>query len=232
MSGSEEGDMASVEALEMLKEEVITKLKTSGVPLLTEICVENNVTIPIKKAGIKSALFNLMVRYLSSPEVEESGDAGLQMLTDLKGKLDNKLGLGTEENGGVKTEGGNLVANGKQVMSKTAGRTDQAGSSTTKQGSVGENGVPSAVANTGGGNVVGTGGGTVGGAGVVQEMVQEVVLEVVWIEAMSGLECSGSRNSGNLKYTVVQSEVTLNLTLTKSVIRFLKVGILGMTSGR
>ena len=168
MSGSEGGDMASVEALEMLKEEVITKLKTSGVPLLTEICVEHNVTIPIKKAGIKSALFNLMVRHLSSPEVEESVDAGLQMLTDLKGKLDNKLGLGTEENGGVKTEGGNSVPSGKQLVSKIVGKTptDQAGSSTTTPQATGGKEVPSNVSNTGGGNVVGTGGGDVGGVGV------------------------------------------------------------------
>ena len=58
--------MEAVEALELLKEEVISKLHQCEVAFLTEICVELNVTIPIKKGGIKSALFNLIVLHLSS----------------------------------------------------------------------------------------------------------------------------------------------------------------------
>ena len=51
-------DMEAIEAVENAKEEVVTKLRFVEVAFLTEICVELNVTIPPKKAGIKSALIN------------------------------------------------------------------------------------------------------------------------------------------------------------------------------
>ena len=88
-------DMEAIEAIETLKGEVVTKLQVGNIALLTEICVEQNITIPPKKAGIKSALFNLVVMHLSSPLVEESEDGGKQMLDELKAKLDSKLGVAT-----------------------------------------------------------------------------------------------------------------------------------------
>ena len=127
--------MEAVEALEMLKEEVVSKLGKAGVALLTEICVELDVEVPTRKAGIKSALFNLVVVYLSSPDVEDSADGGLEMLTGLKTKLDSKLGLVSEPSA-VKSEDG---GSGKQLLSKmkrNSAATDQKSSSSgvTDQG--------------------------------------------------------------------------------------------------
>ena len=120
--------MEAIEAIETLKGEVVTKLQLVDIALLTEICVEQNITIPPKKAGIKSALFNLVVMHLSSPLVEESEDGGKQMLDGLKAKLDSKLGVATEQGGIVKEEGKPL---GKSLLTlaKNA-QVDTAGTST------------------------------------------------------------------------------------------------------
>ena len=59
-------DMAAIEAVEQAKEEVVMKLRQMEVAFLTEICVELGLVIPPRKAGIKSALVNIIVTYLSS----------------------------------------------------------------------------------------------------------------------------------------------------------------------
>ena len=70
--------------------------------------------MPNKKDGIKSALFNLVVVYLSSPGVEDSADGRLEILTGLKTKLDSKLGLVSEPSV-VKSEN---AGSGKQLLGK------------------------------------------------------------------------------------------------------------------
>ena len=125
--------MEAIEAIETLKGEVVTKLQVVDIALLTEICVEQNITIPPKKAGIKSALFNLVVMHLSSPLVEESEDGGKQMLDELKAKLDSKLGMATEQGGGVKEEEGkplgkSLLTLAKNSQGETAGTSTETGS--------------------------------------------------------------------------------------------------------
>ena len=118
-------DTETVEAMELAKEEVLTKLRQVEIPVLTEICVELNLTIPIKKVGIKSALVNLIVKHLLSEAVEESDDGGAQILANLKTKLDGKIG--TDPVNGTQTvkveetaQQGNSKT-GKQPMKKTLG---------------------------------------------------------------------------------------------------------------
>ena len=133
--------MEAIEAVENAKEEVVTKLRFVEVAFLTEICVELNVTIPPKKAGIKSALINLIVKYLSSDPVEDSEDGGAQLLAELKTKLDGKLGTGRDDGAGVKKEDPGNGQLGKKPLKKTLGQ-DQGGkgdSSTSGIGSGGTN---------------------------------------------------------------------------------------------
>ena len=59
-----ERTLEAMEAVEVLKEELIGKLWQVEGLVLTEICVEANVTIPPKKAKIKPALINLIVTHL------------------------------------------------------------------------------------------------------------------------------------------------------------------------
>ena len=111
MSGS--GDEANMEAVEVLKEEVLGKLRQVDVAFLTELCTESNVTIPPKKAKMKSGLINLMVMFLSSSTIEDSEDFGAQVLGELRDKLDVHLATGTGDP--VKVEQGQQ---GQQVQGK------------------------------------------------------------------------------------------------------------------
>ena len=107
-------DMEAIEAVELLKEEVVSKLRQVGIPVLTEVCVELGVTIPVKKAGIKSGLINLIVKHLSSDPIEESEDGGAEILTELKRKLDSKLG--TSENQIKEENPRESKSSGKQLV--------------------------------------------------------------------------------------------------------------------
>ena len=89
---SEGMNLETMERIKALKGEVIAQLQRASAAQLTEICVEISVVIPPRKAGIKSALANLVVLFLSSPAIEESDDYGEQMIMDLKQKLDQRLG--------------------------------------------------------------------------------------------------------------------------------------------
>ena len=97
-------DMAAIEAVEQAKEEVVMKLRQMEVAFLTEICVELGLVIPPRKAGIKSALVNIIVTYLSSAQVEDSEDGGAQLLEGLNTKLDGKLDTGNSDGSQVKEE--------------------------------------------------------------------------------------------------------------------------------
>ena len=127
---SKEMDLETMERVEILKEEVIAQLQRAPVALLTEICVEQSIVIPPRKAGIKSALANLVVLFLSSSTIEESGDYGEQMFLDLKQKLDERLGPRVVEasvSGEVKGD-----AEGKPLKSAPTQLEDHANSSTAK----------------------------------------------------------------------------------------------------
>ena len=135
-------DMEAIEAVENAKEEVVTKLRLVDVAFLTEICVEQNVTIPLKKAGIKSALINLIVKYLSSDPVEESEDGGAQLLAGLNAKLDGKLGAGTDDGSGVKKEDPGSGYSGKKPLKKTLSQ-DQGGNGDSSKSGIGSGGTSS-----------------------------------------------------------------------------------------
>ena len=129
-SGDEE---AKMEAVEVLKEEVLGKLRQADVMFLTGLCTETNVTIPPRKAKSKSGLINLMVTYLSSSTIEDSDDFGAQLLGELKDKLDGHLGTGTGDP--VKVEPGKQVK-GKLPV-KSVGQTTQGGGSSSQKADLG-----------------------------------------------------------------------------------------------
>ena len=124
---SEGMNIETLERIEALKGEVIAQLQRASAAQLTEICVEISVVIPPRKAGIKSALANLVVLLLSSPAIEESNDYGEQMIMDLKQKLDQRLGPRVVEvlvSGEVKVD-----PEVKPLFSAPTPLTDQANSS-------------------------------------------------------------------------------------------------------
>ena len=125
-SGDEE---AKMEAVEVLKEEVLGKLRQADVMFLTGLCTETNVTIPPRKAKSKSGLINLMVTYLSSSTIEDSDDFGAQLLGELKDKLDGHLGTATSDP--VKVEPGKQVK-GKLPV-KSVGQTTQGGGNSSQK---------------------------------------------------------------------------------------------------
>ena len=108
-----DSETEAMDAVEVLKEEVLGKLRQVEEQFLTETCTELGVTIPARKAKRKSALINLIVTHLSSPTVEESDDFGASVLNTLKTKLDTELG--TPING----------ANGTVKVETTPGQQDQ-----------------------------------------------------------------------------------------------------------
>ena len=110
-----DSETEAMDAVEVLKEEVIGKLRQVEEQFLTETCTELGVTIPPRKAKRKSALLNLIVTHLSSPTVEDSGDFGASILNTLKTKLDTELGtVDNSTNGTVKVE----TTPGQQDQSK------------------------------------------------------------------------------------------------------------------
>ena len=118
MSGS--GDEANMEAVEVMKEEVLGKLRQADIAFLTELCTESGVTIPPRKAKIKSGLINLMVMYLSSSSIEDNDDFGAQALGELKDKLDEHLGTVTSDPVKVEqVQQGQQVQGGKQLLKNT-----------------------------------------------------------------------------------------------------------------
>ena len=70
--------------VEVARAQVIGKLQQlQEVKDLQEICIGLSVNVPPSKYGKLLAVRNLLVRYLSSEEVENSTDGGLQMFQDV-----------------------------------------------------------------------------------------------------------------------------------------------------
>ena len=99
-----DSETEAMDAVEVLKEEVIGKLRQVEEPFLTETCTELGVTIPPRKAKKEPALINLLVMHLSSPTIEDSNDFGADILNRLKTKLDTELGAAANGTSTVKVE--------------------------------------------------------------------------------------------------------------------------------
>ena len=81
----------SQEAWEIKKAEVLTQLQLLDAAQLTELCVQINIVVPPNKAGKRDSIFNLINRHITSDEVEESGDHGLDLFTDMDTRLKGML---------------------------------------------------------------------------------------------------------------------------------------------
>ena len=73
------------------KENLLTKLQLLEPKELGVVSIALSLTVPPAKKGKKSAMFNLIVRHLSSEDIEESDDNGLQVFQDLLKQVDEIL---------------------------------------------------------------------------------------------------------------------------------------------
>ena len=67
-------------AVEELMDVVVDQLRLCQVGHLTEVCNRAKIPIPQAKVGKRTSVYNLIMRYLTSEDIEESDDAGLQQL--------------------------------------------------------------------------------------------------------------------------------------------------------
>ncbi len=111
--------MAADEA-DVAKENLLTKLQGLESTELGEICVGLSLTVPPNKKGKRSAMFNIIVKYLSSDTIEESEDGGLQLFRDvLKQVGEMKKDIKSEEKVLDKKDGDKDKTEIKQSGSKT-----------------------------------------------------------------------------------------------------------------
>lgn len=76
---------------EELLDEVLVKLQALEVASLEEICVNLKLNVPANKRGKKQAVKNVIIRHLSSEEVEDSADGGEAFLNQLDMELGKRL---------------------------------------------------------------------------------------------------------------------------------------------
>ena len=76
---------------EELLEEVMVKLKVLEVASLEEICEKLNLNVPVNKKGKKQSVRNIIIRHLSSEDVEDSPDGGEAILDQLDLELGKML---------------------------------------------------------------------------------------------------------------------------------------------
>ena len=96
---------AAMEPWEVKKDEVLKQLQLLDSTELGEVCVGLSITIPPAKMGKRSAILNLIMRNINSEEVEESGDAGLGLFTDLDNQLKRILSTRVKDETKITTEG-------------------------------------------------------------------------------------------------------------------------------
>ncbi len=77
---------------DVVKEEVLVSLRKVSQIQLDEICTSLNVIVADGKKTKKNAVMNAIQRYLSSEEVEDSDDEGLQVFQGLNEQLKTMLG--------------------------------------------------------------------------------------------------------------------------------------------
>ena len=82
---------------EELLESVLDQLKPCTVAQLGEICVVLDLNIPLQKAGKQGPIRNLIRNHLTSDEVENSDDNGLELITAVDTRLKALLGNTAKE---------------------------------------------------------------------------------------------------------------------------------------
>jgi hypothetical protein len=88
--------MAEEQQLTDKMSQVVKQLRVAETGHLTEVCGTLNLQIPPSKKDRHGPILKMILRYLSSEEVEDSDDGGLQLLTDVEVRL-NGLGVKDEE---------------------------------------------------------------------------------------------------------------------------------------
>ena len=74
-----------------VREEVLRMVSLLNVSQLAQSCVNLNIQVPPAKKDRRSALFNLVLRYLTSDEVEQEDDEGLDILRTFKRQVEDML---------------------------------------------------------------------------------------------------------------------------------------------
>ena len=84
--------MADIEAVELAREGVLKRLHClEDTKDLTEICQALNTQIPPSKKGKRSAIFNLILRGLTDPELDGKDDGGLEIIQDISDIVELKI---------------------------------------------------------------------------------------------------------------------------------------------
>ena len=91
--------------MNVVRPQVVEKLQQVSTAQLLELCERLKIEVPTAKQGKKKALFNLLIRFLSSDEIEEAEDEGLSVMVKLKGELDVMLDI-ADGGSGINTDGG------------------------------------------------------------------------------------------------------------------------------
>ena len=115
MSGD---DGITVAQVEELRGQVFAKLYLLGEAELTEICAELQIAIPAEKAGVKPALFNLIVTFLTSDDFQNDLDNAFRILTELQKSLDKKLNISTVKLEPKDKDGGKTILRNQKVDDK------------------------------------------------------------------------------------------------------------------
>ena len=71
--------------------DLLKRLQMLDVEILQEVCQQLEIQIPPAKAGNKTLLFNLVMRYVHSEEVESKEDEGMSMFLKLNDDLQNLI---------------------------------------------------------------------------------------------------------------------------------------------
>lgn len=82
---------------ETARKEVLEKLQQLAVNQLVEVCSSLGVTVAEAKKAKKESLFNAIIRYLSSEDIEDSDDGGMSIFLKLNDDL-GKMGPDVKSN--------------------------------------------------------------------------------------------------------------------------------------
>ncbi len=109
--------------VDVVKEEVFVSLRSLSSAQLEEVCTSINVIVPEEKKTKKNAVMNAVQRYLSSEEIEDSEDEGLQVFQQLNEMLKKLLGP-AQPSPAVKTEAG-VTGGGGGTSTQTSSSLQQ-----------------------------------------------------------------------------------------------------------
>ena len=98
----------TAEMVEQLRGTVFAKLYLLGADELTVICGDLQIDIPPTHAGVKPALFNLIMSFLTSGDMLTNNEEAFRILTELQKSVDKMLNINTvkdepKDNGGGKS---------------------------------------------------------------------------------------------------------------------------------